>query len=129
MWDKNLLGANAHLVYFNPFTSFVESMRDPLLGYPINYNVYLYLTIFLIFGNILTYFLLGIQILISNILMLSFYALLVPSLFFTYGSYIEKETTKNQVERLIQSLRTKCDRKARSQSQAMLLKLEDHKSK
>ncbi len=56
LWDKNLLGANAHLVYFNPFTSFVESMRDPLLGYPINYNVYLYLTIFLVFGNILTYF-------------------------------------------------------------------------
>ena len=31
-----------------------------------------------------------------------------------------------QVERLTQSLRTKCERKARSQSQAMFLKLEDH---
>ena len=34
-----------------------------------------------------------------------------------------------QVERLTKSLRTKCERKARSQSQAMLLKLEDHWSK
>ena len=56
LWDKSLLGDNAYMVYFNPFTSFVESMRDPLLGYPINYNVYLYLLIFLIVGNIITYF-------------------------------------------------------------------------
>ena len=34
-----------------------------------------------------------------------------------------------QVERLTQSLRTKCDRKARLQAQAMLLKLDDHWSK
>ena len=33
------------------------------------------------------------------------------------------------MERLTQSLRTKCERKARSQSQAMLLKLENHWSK
>ena len=33
------------------------------------------------------------------------------------------------MERLTQSIRTKCERKARSQSQAMLLKLEDHWSK
>ena len=56
LWDKKLLGENANLVYLNPFTSFVESMRDPLLGYEINYNVYIYLIIFLIFGNIVTYF-------------------------------------------------------------------------
>ena len=34
-----------------------------------------------------------------------------------------------RVERLIHSLRTKCDRKAKSQALAMLLKLEDHWSK
>ena len=34
-----------------------------------------------------------------------------------------------RVERLIQSLRTKCDRKAKLQAQAMLLKLDDHWSK
>ena len=34
-----------------------------------------------------------------------------------------------QVERLIQSLRTKCDSKAKSQAQAILLKLDDHWSK
>jgi ABC-type polysaccharide/polyol phosphate export permease len=56
LWDKKLLGEYANLVYLNPFTSFVESMRDPLLGYDINYNVYLYLIIFLVFGNIVTYF-------------------------------------------------------------------------
>jgi ABC-type polysaccharide/polyol phosphate export permease len=55
LWDKKLLGENANLVYLNPFTSFIESMRDPLLGYDINYYVYLYLIIFLIFGNIVTY--------------------------------------------------------------------------
>ena len=31
-----------------------------------------------------------------------------------------------QVERLTRSLRTKCERKAKSQVQAMLLKLDDH---
>lgn len=56
LWDKSLLGDKAYLVYLNPFTSFVESMRDPLLGYTINYNVYIYLLIFLIVGNIFTYF-------------------------------------------------------------------------
>ena len=34
-----------------------------------------------------------------------------------------------RVERLIHSLRTKCDRKAKSQALAMLLKLDDHWSK
>ena len=34
-----------------------------------------------------------------------------------------------QVERLIQSFRTKCDKKAKSQALAMLLKLDDHWSK
>ena len=34
-----------------------------------------------------------------------------------------------QVERLTRSLRTKCERKAKSQVQAMLLKLDDHWSK
>ena len=52
----------------------------------------------------LTYLLLGIKALTSNIFMLSIYTMFVPILFFTYGAYIEKETVRGQTERLVDSM-------------------------
>lgn len=57
LWDKKMLGEKAHLVYLNPFTSFVECLRDPLMNYEINYNIYIYLIVFLLFGNLVAFFL------------------------------------------------------------------------
>lgn len=54
-----------------------------------------------IFLIVLTYYTLGMESLISNILLLSFYSLLVPSLFFTYGAYIEKLSVEDQVDRMV----------------------------
>lgn len=33
IWNPELLGPNQHLVYLNPFTSFIELIRSPILGY------------------------------------------------------------------------------------------------
>lgn len=56
LWEKEMLKSYSNYVYLNPFTSFVESVRDPILNYDINYNIYFYELIFLIFGNLFVYF-------------------------------------------------------------------------
>jgi hypothetical protein len=48
-----------------------------------------------------TYVVMGIEVLASNIFMLSIYSMFVPILFFTYGAYIEKQIVRSQVTRLI----------------------------
>ena len=50
---------------------------------------------------LVTYFVLGIKALASNVFMLAIYTMFVPILFFTYGAYIEKQIVRSQVERLI----------------------------
>lgn len=59
-----------------------------------------------VFGFLLaaTYYLLGIGALTSNIFMLAIYAIFVPTLFFTYGAFIEKEIVRKQVIHLIDEL-------------------------
>ncbi len=65
-------------------------------------NTYIPLIVFFVL-LILTYYLLGIRALSSNIFMLAIYTMFVPILFFTYGAYIEKKIVKSQVERLVES--------------------------
>ena len=65
-------------------------------------NTYIPLIVFFVL-LFLTYYLLGIRALSSNIFMLAIYTMFVPILFFTYGAYIEKRIVKNQVERLVDS--------------------------
>ena len=45
LWKKEMLGKYENLVYLNPFTSMVESIRDPFLGNPINPIIYVLLLI------------------------------------------------------------------------------------
>ena len=56
LWDKEKLGIYSNYVYINPLTSFVEAIRDPLIKNEVNFNVYIYLLVFLIFGNLLSGF-------------------------------------------------------------------------
>lgn len=66
-------------------------------------NVYIPLAIFGVLLAV-TYYLLGLKALTSNIFMLAIYSMFVPILFFTYGAYIEKNIVKKQVTRLIDNL-------------------------
>ena len=50
LWKKEMLGKNENLVYLNPFTSMVESIRDPFLGNPINPIIYVLLFVYLFLG-------------------------------------------------------------------------------
>ena len=52
VWDKLML-PNPNYAYLNPFTFFVESFRDPLLGLHVDYKVYLILLFFIILGFVL----------------------------------------------------------------------------
>lgn len=55
--------------------------------------------------TIASYFLLAYKLFVSNIFVISSYLLIVPSLFFTYGAYIEKEIVKTQIVRIIGELK------------------------
>lgn len=48
LWDPKLLGDNYYLLYFNPFFSFLEAMRAPLINNEIPYFSLLILTILLL---------------------------------------------------------------------------------
>lgn len=65
-------------------------------------ETYLPLVILVILLSV-TYASMGIEVLASNIFMLSIYSMFVPILFFTYGAYIEKQIVRSQVKRLIDS--------------------------
>lgn len=56
LWDKERLGQYENFIYLNPFTSFVEVIRDPLIYNNVNYTPYLILSlsifVFLIINSI-----------------------------------------------------------------------------
>ncbi len=54
LWDKDQLGKYENLVYLNPFTCMIESIRDPLLGIDVNPFIYLQLILFLVVGFIMS---------------------------------------------------------------------------
>ena len=53
-----------------------------------------------------TYYTLGLKIFLSNLMLLGLYAFIVPCIFFTYGSWIEKMIVESQVNRLVDRLDT-----------------------
>ena len=57
IWPKSLLGEYENYAYINPFTFFVEAIRDPLLGKFPGFHVYIGLVIILFIGVIITIFL------------------------------------------------------------------------
>lgn len=57
LWDKSRLGEYQNYVYFNPFTSVVEAVRNPLLGITVKPIVYYQLILLLIFGFIISNYL------------------------------------------------------------------------
>ncbi len=54
LWKKEQLGEYQNLVYLNPFTFFVEAIRDPLIGIFPGLKVYLGLLLIFVFGIIIT---------------------------------------------------------------------------
>lgn len=64
-------------------------------------NTFLGASLITIFILIITYFVLGLKILISNMMLLGMYAFIVPCLYFTFGSYIEKLIVEKQINNLI----------------------------
>jgi len=54
---------------------------------------------------IVSYFLLSYKLFVSNIFIISSYLVIVPSLFFTYGAYIERDIVKTQIVRIIEELK------------------------
>ena len=54
LWDKSMLGKYENFVYLNPFTSAVESIRDPFLGATVNPIIYILLTFYLLIGFLLS---------------------------------------------------------------------------
>ena len=54
IWTPDLLGAYEYLVYLNPFTSFIELIRAPLLGLAIDGRAFLVVS-FITFINFLAY--------------------------------------------------------------------------
>lgn len=62
-----------------------------------------------IITTLISYFLLEYKLFISNIFVISSYLLIVPTLFFTYGAYIEKQIVKTQIVRIIQELKDSAD--------------------
>ena len=55
---------------------------------------------------IISYFLLSYKLFVSNIFIISSYLVIVQALFFTYGTYIEKQIVKTQIVRIIENLKT-----------------------
>lgn len=53
MWKKEMLGKYENYVYFNPFTHFVDIIRDPLLYNYIDIRVIIFNFIFLIFTTLI----------------------------------------------------------------------------
>ena len=56
--------------------------------------------------SVASYFLLSYKLFVSNLFIISTYLIIVPLLFFTYGSYIEKQIVKSQIIRIIQELKS-----------------------
>ena len=56
-----------------------------------------------LFLLLLTYYLKGYYILASNIFVIGIYTILVPTVFFTYGAYVEKKVAKDELSRFIES--------------------------
>jgi len=54
LWDKSRLGQYESFVYLNPFTSFIEAIRDPLIGIAVNPIVYFLLILYLIIGFLIS---------------------------------------------------------------------------
>ena len=50
VWDKTMLGKYENFAYLNPFTFFVEALREPLMGNFPGMHVYLGLLIFIFTG-------------------------------------------------------------------------------
>lgn len=61
--------------------------------------------IIFIITTIFSYFLLSYKLFISNLFIISSYLIVVPSLFFTYGSYIEQQVVKTQIIRIIDDIK------------------------
>ena len=55
IWSKEMLGEQKNLVYINPFTFFIESIRDPLLGINPGIHVYLGLLVITLFGYLIMF--------------------------------------------------------------------------
>lgn len=58
-----------------------------------------------VFITILSYFVLKYEYFVSNIFILSCYLVVVPLLFFTLGTYIEKIVVESQIKRIINELK------------------------
>lgn len=56
-----------------------------------------------IFLLLLTYYLKGYYILASNVFVIGIYTILVPTVFFTYGAYVEKKVAKDEISRFIET--------------------------
>lgn len=57
MWKKEMLGKYEEYVYYNPFTHFIEIIREPLLKGAINEKVLLFNIIFLLTSSIFCHYL------------------------------------------------------------------------
>ncbi len=58
-----------------------------------------------VFLLLLTWKTLGNRAFSSNLFMISIYAMLVPILFFTYGSYIEKLVVEKQIQKVVDQIK------------------------
>lgn len=56
-----------------------------------------------------TYYFLGLKSLITNLMLLGLYTLLVPCLYFTFVSWIEKEVVENQISDVATSIKNDAD--------------------
>lgn len=70
------------------------------------YNAEVTSIILLIITIIISYFTLSYKIFVSNLFILSCYLIVVPTLFFTFGAYIEKLVIRSQILRIINDLKT-----------------------
>lgn len=57
MWKKEMLGKYENYVYFNPFTHFIDIIRDPILNKGFNEKVLVFNIIFFLFSSVLCVFL------------------------------------------------------------------------